>query len=73
MEGLENPVATVTGVSHPFQGRESSGTSSTSPQCDDLLCQSEVSQVSDELRREPCHTTVRLRCEEREPVWPRDC
>ena len=77
LEWLESPVATVTGVSHPFQGRESSsessGTSSTSPQSADLLCQSEVSQVSHEPRREPCHTPKRLRREEREPVWPRDC
>ena len=55
LEWLENPVATVTEVSHPFQERESSGESSgtlsTSPRTADLPCQSEVSQVSDEPRR----------------------
>ena len=43
LEWLENPVATVTEVSHPSQERESSGTLSTSPQTADLPCQSEVS------------------------------
>ena len=55
LEWLEDPVATVTEVSHPFQEREfsgeSSGTLSTSPRTADLPCQSEVSQVSDEPRR----------------------
>ena len=75
LEWLENPVATVTEVSHPFQERESSGESSgtlsTSPRTADLPCQSEVSQVSDEPRREPCHA-ARPRRERREPVWLRD-
>ena len=35
------------------------------------FCQSEVSQVSDEPRREPCHA-ARPRRERREPVWLRD-
>ena len=59
LEWLENPVATVTEVSHPSPARESSGESSgtlsTSPQSADLPCQSEVSQVSDELHCEPCY------------------
>ena len=75
LEWLEDPVATVTEVSHPFQEREfsgeSSGTLSTSPRTADLPCQSEVSQVSDEPRREPCHA-ARPRRERREPVWLRD-
>ena len=71
MEWLGNPVATVTEVSHPSLERESSGTLSTSPQSADLPCQSEVSQVSDELRREPCYA-ARPRRERREPVWLRD-
>ena len=75
LEWLENPVATVTEVSHPFQEREysgeSSGTLSTSPRTADLPCQSEVSQVSDEPRREPCHA-ARPRREWREPVWLRN-
>ena len=75
LEWLENPVATVTEVSHPFQERESSGESSgtlsTSPRTADLPCQSEVSQVSDEPRRELCHA-ARPRRERREPVWLRD-
>ena len=75
LEWLENPVATVTEVSHPFQERESSGESSgtlsTSPRTADLPCQSEASQVSDEPRREPCHA-ARPRRERREPVWLRD-
>ena len=46
LEWLENPVATVTEVSHPSKERESSsessGTLSTSPRTADLPCQSEV-------------------------------
>ena len=75
LEWLENPVAAVTEVSHPSQERESSsessGTLSTSPRTADLPCQSEVSQVSDEPHREPCHA-ARPRRERRESVWLRD-
>ena len=73
MEWLENPVATVTEVSHPSRERESSGTLSTSPRTADLPCQSEVSQVSGEPRREPCHVPAKPRRERREHVWLRDC
>ena len=62
LEWLKNPVATVTEVSHSSQERESSSESSvtlsTSPRTADLPCQSEVSQMSDEPRREPCYETM---------------
>ena len=47
-------------------------TLNTSPRTADLPCQSEVSQVRDEPRREPCHVAARPRRERREPVWLRD-